>query len=107
LNILMAALCLGAAYSLYSGKYLVRGLSISIRLLALLHLLNIVISMLFAARIGTSLLFPLALLSALIPTNTAFTSLIPGYFTIVLLPVLSLVLALPGGREEKAVDQAR
>ncbi len=78
LNIAMAALCFGAAYCLFSGGKLPRVLTIPIVLLALLHLVNIFTFLLFAARVQSDFLTPLFLLSAFVPTNTGFTSWIPG-----------------------------
>jgi len=105
LNLAMAALCFGAAYNLFSNGRLAKPLVIPIVVLALLHLVNIFTFLLFAARIQFDFLAPLYLLSAFIPTNTGFTSWIPGYFNLFLLPVLSLLLPFFGGNEEKA-DQA-
>lgn len=102
LNIAMAALCFGAAYGLFSGGKLPRGLAIPIVVLALLHLLNIFTFLLFAARVQSDFLAPLYLLSAFVPTNTGFTSWIPGYLNLFLLPVLSLLLVFFGGSQEKA-----
>ena len=106
LNIAMAALCFGAAYCLFSSGKLPRGLAIPIVLLALLHLVNIFTFLLFAARVQAGFLTPLFLLSAFVPTNTGFTSWIPGYLNLFLLPVLSLLLVFFGGNRERAADQA-
>lgn len=106
LNIAMAVLCFGAAYCLFSGGKLPRGLAIPIVLLALLHLVNIFTFLLFAARVQSDFFAPLFLLSAFIPTNTGFTSWIPGYLNLFLLPVLSLLLVFFGGSRERAADQA-
>jgi hypothetical protein len=102
LNLVMVALCFGAAYSLFSGRRLARGLVIPIVVLALLHLVNIFTFLLFAARVQAGFLTPLFLLSAFIPTNTGFTVWIPGYFNLFLLPALSLLLPFFGGNEEAA-----
>lgn len=104
LNIAMAALCLAAAYCLFSGGKLPRALAIPIVLLASLHLLNIFTFLLFAARVQSDFLTPLFLLSAFVPTNTGFTAWIPGYLNLFLLPVLSLLLVFFGGDQEKAAD---
>jgi hypothetical protein len=102
LNLAMAALCFGAAYRLFSSGRLAKGLVIPIVVLALLHLVNILTFLLFAARVQAGFLTPLFLLSAFIPTNTGFTAWIPGYFNLFLLPALSLLLPFFGGNEEKA-----
>ena len=103
-NIAMAALCFSAAYCLFSGGKLPRILTIPIVLLALLHLVNIFTFLLFAARVQADFLAPLFLLSAFVPTNTGFSSWIPGYLNLFLLPVLSLLLVFFGGGQEAVAD---
>ncbi|MGC1173437.1 hypothetical protein [Polaromonas sp.] len=95
LNLLMAALSFASVYHLYAGSRIPGSLSIPIFLLALLHLLNLFppVSYLFVY-----------LFSVILRTNTAFTNAIPGYATLLVLPIASMSLLWLKGNERPAAD---